>query len=194
MTAPAGAVTGLLGQQSQAGQLTGSGQLDPQEILDSIIRSLPDIIRVVSGVVSGQSVGPPSVGPQSVDPVGGSPGHLDPQGILDGLLGAIFKTVTGVLGGLSVGPQSVGPVGGSAGQLDPQGIFDSIIRSLPDIIRVVSGVVSGQSAAPQSVGPQSVSPLSGPDGQVDPQFLQFILPLIPSIISAATAIVNAARR
>jgi hypothetical protein len=198
-----GAVTSLLGQQGQAGTAQ-AGQVDVQGIFDSILKNLPDIVRVVQGVVSGQSAGPQGFTPQSYGSYGGMQAqNVDPMGLFDSIfkqLPNIIRVVQGVVAGQSAGPQGFQPQtnGGSqpqsvdpqflqfllpalpalistvgqlirpqqAGpqgfqpqmfggtqpqQLDPQGFFDNFIKQLPNIIQVVQGVVSGQSADPQSI-------------------------------------------
>jgi hypothetical protein len=172
-----GAVTDFLGQQSQSAQTAGQGQLTEQGLFDAIVRALPAIIQTVQTVVSGQSAGQ-SFGGQSF---GG-------------------QSVGGAFGGQSLGGQQA-----QAGQLDPQGLFDAIVRALPAIIQTVQTVVSGQSVSGQPLGGQSLGGQSlggqsavgqptvgqqGQAGQLDPQFLQFIAPFIPTIISAVGSLLS----
>ncbi|MDI6098917.1 hypothetical protein QLQ12_09925 [Actinoplanes sp. NEAU-A12] len=223
-TAAPGAVTSLLGQQGQGGS-TPAGQVDAQGIFDSILKNLPDIIRVVQGVAAGQSAGPQGFQQQQVDPQGlfdsilkqlptiirvvqgvvagqsaGPQGYqpqgyqpyqqqgyqpqgyqqgyqpqdaqqqqLDPQFLqfilpaLPALIGAVTQLVRPQQAGPQqqmFGPQMFGQQGQQGQQLDPQGLFDSILKQLPTIIRVVQGVVTGQSAGPQGFPstPQSQFP------------------------------------
>jgi hypothetical protein len=171
-----GAVTDFLGQQSQSAQTAGQGQLTEQGLFDAIVRALPAIIQTVQTVVSGQSAGQ-SFGGQSF---GGQS--------LGGQFGG--QSVGGAFGGQSLGGQQA-----QAGQLDPQGLFDAIVRALPAIIQTVQTVVSGQSVSGQSLGGQSAvgQPAVGQQGQagqLDPQFLQFIAPFIPTIISAVGSLIS----
>lgn len=124
MTTSTGAVTSLLGQQGQASQPTGSAQVDP-EFVNRIIRALPDIVRVVGGVVSGQSMSPQSVIPQS-----GPVDQVDPEffnrivKILPDLINVVGKVV-----GQSAGPQSMSPLSGLDSQVTRSSSYRYFLRS-----------------------------------------------------------------
>jgi hypothetical protein len=144
------------GLQPQTNGGMQTQNVDPMGLFDSIFKQLPNIIRVVQGVVTGQSAGPQTgYQPQGAQPQSSQPQQLDPQ-FLQFLLPAL-PSIIGLAGQLlrpnQAGPQGFQPqmFGGAQGQqIDPQGFFDNLLKQLPGIIQVVQGVVSGQSATPQS--------------------------------------------
>ncbi len=175
----------LLGQQGQAAQTTNPGQLTQQGLFDAIMKTLPDIVKIVQNVVAGQSVGGQSLGGQSAggQSVVGQPGQagqagqagqFDPQflGFIAPFIPTIISVVGGLLSGQSAGGQSVGgqqfggqqlggqsAVGqqqGQGGQLDQQGIFDIIMKSLPVILNTVQTVLTSQSTGGQQFGGQQL--------------------------------------